>query len=181
MFLLSFAPTWFTLGLLHPLQTPAHLLLVLAVGLLIAQHKLMLVNLLVFSLAVLAGLILNQFVHLQWNFELILLSIALGISLFVIMQFSLHRLMLLSFMLISGIGLGLNSTPILIPGLGSTSINNWLAGAAVSFITIPSVIALIAVPLHRYWHGIVLRVLGSWIATSVIFVLTFMLFKPNMA
>jgi len=180
MHLLSFAPSWFLQGLLHPLQTPAHILLILGLGLLIGQQQRQLVSLLIFSLSIISGLILNQnlvFNDLNLNIELILLALGLVTSLLVIIKIPLPSLLVWLFVLISGLVLGFDSSPMLIPGLGATSIYNWLAGAASSFIGIILITTIIAYFANKLWQGIVLRVLASWIATSAIFVLTFMLLK----
>lgn len=178
MHLISFAPTWFMQGLLHPLQTPSHILLILGLGFLLGQqHKILGASLLIFSATVIAGLFGNQLVNIKLNYELILLSLALIVSLLVIAKLSLPKVLIIALVMISGITLGFNSSPILIPGLGSTSIYNWRFGAATSFIGIVMLITFIAYFLSKWWNGIVLRVLGSWIATSTIFVITFLLFK----
>lgn len=178
MYFISFAPTWFIQGLLHPLQTPSHILLILGLGFLLGQqHKILGTSLLIFSITIIAGLVGSQFVNIKLNYELILLSLALIVSLLVIAKLSLPKFLIIALIIISSITLGFNSSPILIPGLGSTSIFNWRVGAATSFISIIILTTFIAYLLNKCWNGIVLRVLGSWIATSTIFVLTFLLFK----
>jgi len=175
--LVSFAPSWFMQGVLHPLQTPSHIVLVLGLGLLLGQQRLLLSSLLLFGISLLTGLILNQTTKLDLNIELILLALGLLVSLLVIIKLPLPSLLILFLVIISGISLGLDSSPILIPGLGSTSIYNWLLGAICSFIASTLITTLIAYFINNYWQGIILRVLASWIATSTIFILTFMLVK----
>lgn len=161
-------------GISHPFQTPAHILLVLALGILIAQQQKKIFNLIAFSVSIIIGLIINQLIQLKWDFDLILLFFVLSISLIVIIRFKLYHLLLIFLIIISGIGLGLNSDPIRILGFGVTSIYSWLLGAFTGFELIILLMVLIAIPLHRYWNGIVLRVMSSWLATSAIFVLTFL-------
>ncbi len=180
--LFSFAPSWFMQGMLHPLQTPSHILLVLSLGLLIGQQlsqkRFLLSSVILFSFSVLVGLILNRIIRLDFDIELILLGLGLLISLLVIIKLPLPSLLIAFLVIISGIGLGLNSSPIVIPGLGSTSVYNWQIGAACSFIAGVLPAALIACFINNYWQGIILRVLASWIATSAIFVLAFILIQP---
>jgi len=184
MHIFSFAPGWFLQGLLHPLQTPAHILLILGLGLLVGQQQRQLGSLLIFSLSIILGLILNQnldqnlvFNDLNLNIELMLLALGLVTSLLVIIKIPLPSLLVWFFVLISGLVLGFDSSPMLIPGLGATSIYNWLAGAASSFIGIILITTIVAYFASKLWQGIILRVLASWIATSAIFVLTFILLK----
>lgn len=181
--LFSFAPSWFMQGMLHPLQTPSHILLVLSLGLLIGQQlsqkRFLLSSVILFGFSILAGLVLNRIIRLDIDIdidiELILLGLGLLISLLVIIKLPLPSLLIVFLAVISGIGLGLNSSPIIIPGLGSTSVYNWQIGAACSFIMGILLISLIACFISNYWQGIILRVLASWIATSTIFVLVFIL------
>jgi len=175
--LISFTPSWFMQGMLHPLQTPSHILLVLGLGLLIGQQRLLLSSLLLFSFSVLVGLILNQTIKPDFDIELMLLAVGLFVSLLVIIKLPLPSLLIIFLAIISGIGLGLNSSPILIPGLGSTSIYSWLIGVTCSFIAGALITTRIVYFINNYWQGIILRVLASWIATSTIFVLTFILIK----
>jgi len=184
---ITFAPGWFSQGVFHPLQTPSHILLLLGLGLLIGQQQRQVGSLLIFSFSVILGLVLNQTTSFDLNvsfsngfefsFELILLVLGLVISLLVIIKLPLPKLLMWLIAIVSGLALGFDSSPILIPGLGATSIYNWLAGAATSFIGVIALTIMIAYILNKLWNGIVLRVLASWIATSAIFVLTFMLLK----
>ncbi len=166
-------------GVFHPLQTPSHILLILSLGLLIGQQlgekRILLSSMMLFGFSVLAGLVLNRTIRLGFDIELILLGLGLFVSLLVIIKLPLPSLLIVFLAVISGIGLGLNSSPIIIPGLGSTSVYNWQIGAACSFIMGILLISLIACFISNYWQGIILRVLASWIATSTIFVLVFIL------
>lgn len=175
MLLISFVSSWFIQGLLHPLQTPAHILLTLGLGLLIGQQRNVSINLPLFSIAVFIGLFLNYMTNININYELNLLILVLIIVLLVIVKLSLPSLVVWFAVIVSGIVLGLDSSPVLIPGLGSKSVYNWLAGAGVSFVGIIFLASFVAFILNKLWHGIVLRVLASWIATSTIFVITFIL------
>ena len=164
-------------GFMHPLLTPSHILLILGLGLLFAQQKNQISSLLLYAVALITGLIIKQMSHIKLDFELILLGAGLTASLLVILKLDLPILLVWMLAVFSGIALGLDSSPVLIPGLGTTSINNWLVGAACSFVLIILLTTLIARFINRFWQGIILRVLASWIATSAIFVLTFMLIQ----
>jgi len=161
-------------GIFHPLQTPSHLILILGLGLFLGQQK-QLKSLLLLPFAVLAGFTLNYYSLLDWNTELILLILALICGLLLVLRLNLPAFVSIVLMVFCGIILGLDSSPVMIPGLGANSIISWRLGAAITINMGLAVLALLAYFLNRYWNGIILRVAGSWIATSAIFVLTLML------
>ena len=176
---LSFAQTWFTQGALHPLQTPSHVILLLSIGLLMGQQPQtgLKSGFVSFTIALLVGYWLNGGLSVNWPETLIILSLALIVSLLVILKMNLPRIIILLVTVLGGLLLGFNSTPIIIPGLGDNSIFNWYAGATLSFTGLLIGVILMARLLRPFWDGIFLRILGSWIATSAIFVLTLMLAK----
>ena len=161
-------------GIFHPLQTPSHLILILGLGLFLGQQK-QLKSLLLLPFAVFAGFALNYYSLLDWNTELILLILALICGLLLLLRLNLPAFVSIVLMVFCGIILGLDSSPVMIPGLGANSIISWRLGAAITINIGIAVLALLAYFLSRYWNGIILRVAGSWIATSAIFVLTLML------
>ena len=178
MLLISFMPAWFIQGVLHPLQTPSHILLILALGLLVGQQQRqpsLVFNVFFFSVSVILGLIVNQTTQLDMKYEPILLVLCLITSFLVIIRLSLPNLVLVALMIVTGIFMGLDSNPVLIPGLGQSSVYSWIAGATCSFIGIILLTSIIAHFISNLWQGIIVRVIGSWIATSAIFVLTFIL------
>ncbi len=173
-----FTQTWFLQGIWHPLQTPAHIILILGLAFLLAQQltlKTALKTILLLPFFVLAGFVLNHYALLQWNTELILLILALICALLVVLRLKLPYLIVLLLMVTCGVILGLDSSPVMIPGLGANSIFSWRLGAAITMTFSVVTLALFAMVLNRYWNGIILRVAGSWIATSAIFVLTLMI------
>ncbi len=159
---------------MHPLQTPAHLILILGLGFFLGQQK-QLKNLLLLPFAVLVGFALNHYSLIDLNTELILLALALTCGLLLVLRLNLPAFITIVLLLVCGITLGLDSSPIMIPGLGINSIINWRLGAALTIIIGIAALAFLAYFLNRYWNGIILRVAGSWIATSAIFVLTLLL------
>ncbi len=181
----DFSPSWFQDGLLHPLQTPSHLILLLGLGLLLGQQVktsppfLKYVALLLLSLMI--GFILNQTQNIHWNNELILLVIALSVGLLTLLRPKLGpkktSLILIPAVLLSGIILGLDTQPIVIPGMRSVSINSWLMGSASSIMSLILLLGLLSVGLRRFFNGMILRIASSWIATSAIFVLTLLIVK----
>lgn len=164
--------TWFTQGFLHPLLTPSHIILLVSLAVLIGQQGNRLYYSLLLLISGVVGVVLNQNLSLNLQIELILLALALIVSLLVVVKVRLPTFLLIVLIIISGIVIAFDSDPILIPGVGANSINNWLFGAVVSMTGVFVLIALIATFLRQFWEGIILRILGSWIATSAIFILT---------
>lgn len=169
-----FTPTWFLQGLSHPLQTPSHIILILGLAFLLGQQG-RLKSLLFLPFAVITGFALNHYALLAWNTELILLVLALICGLLLVLRFTLPAIITLSLLAFCGIILGLDSSPVMIPGLGMNSIHSWRLGAAITLVLGVTVLSLPAYYLNHFWNGIILRVAGSWIATSALFVLTLML------
>ena len=181
--MIGFSSIWFLEGFLHPLETPSHLILLVALGALLGQQagSYLIRNLLLFCGFVLIGFVLNNYVSLQWNNELILLLLSLLVSLLVIVRLNNHIISvqrLVSLLAIScGVMLGIDSSPIVIPGLGADTFYNWLFGAAIGLFITTTVMAFISALLRHVIQGIILRVVGSWIATSALFVLTLLIVK----
>lgn len=186
--MISFSTSWFLKGLSHPAMTPAHIILLLGIGLLIGQQAIsgklkthFILNFMLFSLSIFIGFLLNHYlpgdVKKTLNTELILLATALTIGLLTLLKLNLPTLLLLALVISSGMVLGLDSTPIMIPGLRSVSINSWLMGALSGMFGITLLLAVISALLRNILNGMVLRVIASWIATSALFVLTLLLVK----
>jgi len=181
----DFSISGFLQGLLHPLQTPSHLILLLGLSLLLGQQTKTLPPLFKYvallTVSVVIGFIFNQTQNINWNNELILLVIALSIGLITLLrpQISLNqtRLLLILAVVSTGIMLGLDTQPIIIPGMRGISINSWLMGSASSIVSLTLLLGLCCFGLRRYFNGMILRIASSWIATSAIFVLTLLLAK----
>ena len=113
------------------------------------------------------------------NTELILLILALICGLLLVLRLNLGYYFPLFLLMLCGVVLGIDSSPVMIPGLGSNSVYSWRLGVLVMMSLSSIVLTLIAYAIGRFWNGIILRVAGSWIATSAIFVLTLMLAGTN--
>jgi hydrogenase/urease accessory protein HupE len=161
-------------GIFHPLQTPSHIILILGLAFLIGQQN-HLKALFLTPFAVIVGFALNYYALLDWNTELILLSLALICGLLLVLRLKLPTFITFVLLAFCSVILGLDSSPVMIPGLGVNSIYSWRLGAAITLVMSITVFSLPAYFLNRYWNGIILRVAGSWIATSAIFVLTLIL------
>ena len=170
--LLSFIQTWFIQGLLHPLLAPSHIILLVSLGIIIGQQSIKLIYFVMLAISVSIGMILKQYLVISLNIELILLVLALIVSLLILAKLRLPRFLVLLLIIMSGVVLAYDTDPIVIPGVGENSINNWLLGALISMLSVVTLLSLIAIFIRRFWEGIILRIIGSWIATSAIFILT---------
>ncbi len=172
----SLIQTWFTQGALHPLLTASHVILLLSLAVLIGQQGLKLWQFILTAIAIFAGFFMNQTMNIglikNINIELILSAFALVTSLLVIFKLRLPLILVSLIIFMSILTVAYDSEPVVIPGVGSNSINNWLLGAFISTFSFTVLVALIANFLKRFWNGIILRVMGSWIATSTIFIIT---------
>ena len=167
-------------GFWHPPQTPSQLILVIALAILLGQQAwgISIKNISIFIGSLIIGFSINHFYTPTWNVELLILIIALIIGLLVTLRLKLSPLILLPLLIISGSILGLDSRPIMIPGFGNSIMINWLLGATASMTAIFVLLNLLSYVLRNLINGVVLRVIGSWIATSALFVLVLMTVKP---
>ena len=184
--MIGFSFAWFLEGFLHPLETPSHLILLVALGVLLGQQASahLMRNIFLFCITVIAGFIINHTFSPQWNNELILLLLALFISLFTVLRLH-YRLSwvqwTISLLSIGcGLMLGLDSSPIVIPGLGADTFYNWLLGASIGIYVAVIIMAIISLLLRDLFQGIILRVLASWIATIALFVLTLLMVNVSL-
>ena len=174
-----YTPTWFIEGFWQPLQDPSQLILLVSLGLLSGQQGQHVItkNLALFAGSLGIGFILNHFYTPIWNVERSLLISALSMSLLVTVQLQLPRVLLFLFNISSGIMLGWASTPISIPGFGNSIMYNWSSGVLISMTLLLAVVSYLSFLLRNLIHGIALRVIASWIATSALFVLTLLFIK----
>ena len=179
----GFSITWFLKGLMHPATTPSHIILLLGLGLLLGQQGKTHLGgkLLFFALSVMFGFMLSHFcadslrVNIAFvNNELILLTLALITGLLSALKLQLPAIMTPLLLLVSGTILGLDSQPHVIPGL-QLNIYAWASGITLAIWGIVALLGLVSLLLKNILQGMILRVLGSWIAASAIFVLTLLL------
>ncbi|MEB8433198.1 hypothetical protein OO007_13245 [Cocleimonas sp. KMM 6892] len=174
--LFSFSPSWLTQGLQHPVLTPSHAILLCSLAFLIGQQSKLPIHISLLFISSIAGMLLNYFVFPGARLELLLLGMALIIGLLVVIRIKqLPPLMLIISLLLAtltGLFIGIDSQPISIPGLRTNSVINWHLGAVITITLSTLILSLIAQLLRRFGDGIVLRVLGSWVATSALITLT---------
>jgi hydrogenase/urease accessory protein HupE len=171
--------SFFLQGLQHPLLTPSHLIILIALGILLGQQgrQHSTVGLLVFSVSVFLGLVITRFYSPEITLEISLLVIAGVISMLIILKLSLPRLIMIVFAMLTGGLIGVESAPVLIPGLKASRIYTDMAGSLISVSLILLLVTVIAIFINRLWQGIALRIMGSWLFASAMMVLALM-FAP---
>lgn len=169
--------SFFLLGLGHPLQAPAHVLLLLGLGLLLGQQggQSLRSGVLLFVVAVVAGLGLTRWLTGVGSYGLILLVLAVLLGILLAVRPTLPLWVLAVLAVAGGLIVGLDSAPSLIPGIKAAKMYTAMAGTAVSTSVGLLLVGGLAWGLRTVLDGIVLRVLGSWVAASALMVLALLL------
>ena len=155
-------------GLLHPLAAPAHVLALLAIGLLIGQQRSRLLPLAAFLIGLAAGLSALVFAVATTSAANVLLGAAALSGLLVVLARPLPAFVSAPLAAIVGIALGLDSPPAAISIAVAIAM---LIGTGISASLAVAVVAVGTSYLARTWQQIGVRILGSWIAASAILVL----------
>ena len=159
----------FSGGLLHPLFVPAHVLAVLALGLLIGQQAAWSrTPALSFVLGLAAGLGVMTLGVVPRLLNETLLAFALIAGLLVALARPVPEAAGCAFAVLLGFCVALNSPPEVI---SLREANVVLIGTGVGAALLLIVAAFIASRLKPHWARVAARILGSWIAASAILVL----------
>ncbi|WP_299878028.1 hypothetical protein [uncultured Cocleimonas sp.] len=173
--LFSFSPSWLIQGLQHPFLTPSHAILICSLAFLIGQQSKLAIHIILLFISSIVGMLLNYYLFPGARLELLLLGMALIIGLLVVIRIKHFPSLMLTISLLlatlTGLFIGVDSQPISIPGLRTNSVINWHLGAVITLTLSALILSLIAKVLLRFGDGIVLRVLGSWVATSALITL----------
>lgn len=158
-------------GLLHPVVVPAHLLLIISVGLFLGKQKSTSVgaSLLVFGVFAFGGLLLSVAVTNGIG-EQYLLSLAAIFG--VLLAFNLKLPCVISLVIAAGSGflLGLDSVQAVLTGKAKF-FSLLGCGLGICFLFLYA-LAFSDYFDDRRWQKIGVRVVGSWVAASAILVLT---------
>ena len=155
-------------GLLHPLAVPAHVLVLLAIGLLIGQQHGRLVPLAAFFAGLAAGLAALALAVATTSAANVVLAAATLFALLVALAYPMPPLVSVPLVAIAGIALGLDSPPEAISIAAAIAM---LIGTGIGASLAVAVIAAGTSWFTRPWQQIGVRILGSWIAASAILVL----------
>jgi urease accessory protein len=154
-------------GLLLPLATPAHVIALAGLGLIAGRsNSLSVVAAFAFGLAIGLGAVASGVGETPARDVLLAVAMLCGLAL--ASGVTAPAAIAAPVALASGVALGLDSPP---DAIRLDEAAAALIGTACGGIAALALIALAAFALARLWHGIVLRVAGSWIAAIAILVL----------
>jgi hydrogenase/urease accessory protein HupE len=157
-------------GILHPLFVPAHLLLLLALGIFIGQHGVERYRsaLRLFLAAIIVGLTVAWFVS-NTPVELYLLSGSAIFGILIAANKSIDNYVILFIVLITGFCLGIDSAQETESGMDRLVA---LLGSGVGVLLLLGFSVLLVDNLNmKNWQKIGVRIVGSWIAASAFLVL----------
>ena len=156
-------------GLLHPLLVPAHIMALVALGLLMGQqapdrHAL----LALLTAALVAGIVVIVLAFAADNPDYAVLAVAALAGIAVAAGRPLPVALTGPIVLVAGVAVALDSVPQEI-SMPATFLA--LVATAIMAVIVTALAAAIATRLARGWPAIAVRVAGSWIAASAILVL----------
>ena len=155
-------------GLLHPFAVPAHVLALVAIGLLIGRQSERLIPMAAFVAGLAAGLGALALAFATTSAANILLAATILSALLVALACQVPALVSVPLVATVGIALGLDSPPEAISIAAAVAM---LIGTGIGGGLAVAVIAGGASYLTRPWQQIGVRILGSWTAASAILVL----------
>lgn len=162
----------FYAGLLHPVLVPAHLMVLIACGLLVSQHERVLGQRLLGGMLVglLAGLVVSRHVLFPDDVALVgCLILGIAISLLVVTARELTRNSLLAIGLFGGVWVGADSGHMSSSDQFPYDVS--MFGTWVGSIGLVCAIAGLLIDLRRNWQQIGIRVAGAWISAACILTL----------
>lgn len=163
-------------GVLHPFISPAHLIALMALGLLFGQRGVLAsrqaMGALAASLA--GGLWLSLRLQLPEPDPLLLaLGMLLGLSVVLARPWPTWALVPLAALV--GLAVGLGSAP---DGMAPAQRTAALLGSFVGATLCPACLAGAVHPLHKPWARVGVRVVASWLSASALLVLTLAFARP---
>lgn len=168
---------FFWQGCLHPLIVPAHLLVLLALGLLLGQQtpSTIRTSLVVYVAGLGGALLLTRVLPRMGQSELSLLILALSLGLLVILKLRINLALIVTLSISTSILIGLDSRVSALPGLDASKIYLQLLGIAFSASLLLSLLALISFYLNKLLAGIAVRIIGAWVTAGSLMVLALLL------
>ncbi|HPE60243.1 MAG: hypothetical protein KDI15_06575 [Thiothrix sp.] len=172
---------FFTEGLGHPLAVPAHLLVLIALGILLAQpvwQQAVLKRLgVLVSGSLMLVLALESTLWHQWRpaFELMLLGLALVMGMLAVLRLGLPDGLLQLLALLTLATIGLDSAAPRLPGLRGATVQFYLLGVWCSVMLIWLAALLPSLLLRRLLDGLPLRILGAWVTAAAMMVMALQL------
>lgn len=170
----------FSSGLLHPWMTPAHVLILLALGLWLGQHVPLRLGLAckVFAPVAAIALAFSATKGIPAAPPFVLAAIALLVAAAVALEAQIPTAVRVVLLAAAAIGIGLDSGPETIQPFDtfSTLAGTWVS-LGLGLVNIAYYVSL-AAALQKKWISIGIRVLGSWIFAISLLMLAFAL-RPH--
>jgi hydrogenase/urease accessory protein HupE len=155
-------------GSLHPLVIPAHLLALLALGLLIGQQRAILPPCVGFATTLAASLTaIALAIGETAALDVLLAATALAGVLLALAK-PLPTFLSTALAAITGGALGLDSPP---EAISLAAANATLVGTGLGACLVLALVTAVGRCLTRWWQRIGMRIVGSWLAASAILVL----------
>jgi urease accessory protein len=154
-------------GFINPLTTPAHVLVLLALALLLARQPQRSAGLLIFALGLAVGFLAIVLAVETTPARRVLLAVAVALGAMVAAAWSSKPLVWL-LAAIAGAALALDSPP---QAVTITEAYATLAGTTAGACAMLVVVSAVAAHADADWQRLGVRILGSWIAASAILVL----------
>jgi urease accessory protein len=164
---MSGLPQAFVDGLLNPLTTPAHVLVLLALALLLAGQPHRLAGVLIFALALAAGFVAIVLAVETTPARIVLLAIAVALGAMVAAAWA-PKVLVWLLAAITGAALALDSPPQAVRIMEAYAT---LAGTVVGACAMLVFVATVTSHAKADWQQLGVRIVGSWIAASSILVL----------
>jgi urease accessory protein len=155
-------------GLLHPYLVPAHAMSIVAVGLLIARDGNHGLPLLIYAVALIAGLVALTFAVGDIGAENLLVGLSGLVGVLLALAWRPPRFVLWLLAAIGGATLALDSPPET-PSIEEAHL--MLIGTGIGALSALGAVIGGALRLTRPWQRLGVRIAGSWIAASAILVL----------
>lgn len=157
-------------GLLHPMFVPAHLLLLVALGLLIAQKGMNENRMAIttFFFTTIIGLVGGWF-SIGGEIEIICLSFAAIIGLIITSNLSIGRSVLVVIAGLVGLFIGIDSVQETLSGIAKFL--TFIGSAVGIYISLLYSVGFFDYFGKKPWQKIGMRVIGSWVAASSLLVL----------
>ncbi len=157
-------------GLLHPVLVPAHLLLLIAVGLFLGQQGTKRVELAlgVFAAATIAGLVMAWF-SIGSGLEMLVMALSAALGLLIAIHPRLALPWCVGIALLAGFLLGIDSAQEALQGK-DRFVSLLGSGVAIYFLALYP-LALADFFNKKAWQKIGIRIIGSWVAASSLLVL----------
>jgi hydrogenase/urease accessory protein HupE len=163
----------FLAGLVHPLITPSHILILLALGLLLGQQSPLKLKwpMLVFVTGSAVALMVTTTGVIAGPYQPLLLAIALCAATLVALEKSLPPVAAHALFAIAAVAVGLDSR---VESTAASTVTKTLAGTWISLMVLLADIAIyVSLCTKKHWTKVGIRIAGSWIIAITLLVLAF--------